>query len=336
MFHFNTVSIGNHLQYFNNKAPFYEVYYLKLIEPQALWSLWLRYTLCHPSNKSVPAEASVWGIFHLQGQKPLAIKKSYPLKEIDVFHQDSFIHIEDNFLAIEKSVGYLEEKNSSIEWNFEFEDPSHSICLYPYQILYKLPFPKTKFLEPRLKSHATGEFKINHKTYPLNHLPVHQAHIWGKEYADNWTWGNCIHFNEDPTAIFEGLVAQIKLGKKLSPPLALFYFVFDGEVYKANQIHRWTKNKSYSSLLDWNFECLSKNLKFVGHLKRSLDDIAGVEYTGPLGEKRYCHNTMRAQMTLQVFRKNKKSWVPLKKLTSKQAAFETVNPHPNEKVNFVL
>lgn len=332
------VNQDNQLQWHRKKRSFYEVYYLEMTDPNGEWFFWVRYTLLVPQNPLNEATASLWGVFVKKGEPPVALKKTYPLVKIDLFHRDQFIQIDKSSLGLGDMIGILEEEGKSIEWGLHFEDPTVSSRIFPYGFLYKIPFPKTKLAEPRLTTFVTGHLRINGKQYTLEGAPAHQAHTWGTQYAKRWVWGVCHQFKEDPTAIFHGLVAQISfLGPLTSPPLTLFYFVFEGKVYKANKIPQWFTNKSRHSLFHWVFEVVCGKTKFVGELKRGQKDIVGLEYTGPREEKRYCHNTGLTDMKLTVYKKSEKKWFLYKELTAPQRAiFETVEPYPDPLVKFLL
>ncbi len=342
----NTVLGGNFLRWDSRRKPFYEIYYLKLADPSGLWSFWARYTLTAPKKlkegQASLGQANLWGIFvrrnSAENVDVTAIKKTYRLMDVDFVHSERFIDIGGGYLSLDAAKGVLQDSDHRLEWDLRFEDPSTSFCLYPSSWLYKLPFPKTKFLEPRLSTFVSGTIKKDHDEYHLEHHKASQAHLWGTQYARRWTWGNCNSFVEDPTALFEGFTAQVPLvgNKWVSPPLSLFYFVFEGKTYRANGVWQWLKNKSRSSLLEWKFSATCGDTRFEGTVTRELADIVGLEYQGPRGEKRFCHNTMLASLKIQVLRARPKGWVPYKKLTSKSAAFETLEPEADPQVRFVL
>ncbi|MBI4411150.1 MAG: hypothetical protein HY541_01540 [Deltaproteobacteria bacterium] len=340
----SNVSNGNRLRWDGKKSPFYEVYYLKITDAEKGWSFWARYTLLSPKKEMGKADAAIWGIFsRLSGQARLgnpatvALKQIHPLFRIDPFHSERFIQIQENFLSLDAAVGELADSDHEIRWDLRFEDPTLSTALYPYPFLYRFPFPKTKFLEPRLSTHVSGRLTVDRETISLNHHRAHQAHLWGSAYARRWVWGNCNQFSEDPSAVFEGVVAQIKLGPIPSPPLALFYFIVEGREYRANSIVQWIKNDSTHDLLTWQFSAECGEVKFAGTVSRDIAAIAGVEYQGPNGERRYCHSSMFADMRLEMYRRQNKEWILAKHLTArKTAAFETVEPRPDPRVKFVL
>lgn len=335
----NTVIGGNRLRWDGKKNPFYEIYYLKLANGKEGWSFWARYTLLIPKGEREKAQASLWGIFARLTPEPsfIGLKTTHLLSHLDPFHSERFIELKDNFLSIDAAQGLLSDSDHQINWQFQFEDPTRSACLYPHRFLYSSPLPKTKFLEPRLSTYVSGSLKVDHQVLRLDKHRAHQAHIWGTEYAKRWAWGNCNEFEEDPTAVFEGLTAQIALGPLTSPPMVLFYFIFEGEEYRGNRFLQWFSNKSEFHLNEWKFTVICRDTKFDGLIKRDVSQIVGVEYQGPRGEKRYCHNTMMADMELKIFKKEKKEWNFYKTLTSRRTcAFETVEPNPDPHVKFVL
>lgn len=331
-----SVSEGNQLQWNSVQRPFYETYYLKVADPYGSWSFWARYTLLIPRRKAEEMSASVWAIFCPKNENPVALKKTFSLSELDIFHRDSFIKIEDSFLALDKAVGFLKHTPHQVSWELEFEDPTITSCLYPYVSFYKKSFPKTKFMEPRLSTFISGQITVNGKTTSFERLPGHQAHIWGREYALSWAWGHCNTFEEDPNLVFEGLTARVPLGPFKSPSLKLLQFFWEGKQYRANTFISWLTNQSNHDLLHWDFEAICGTTRFVGHLTRNTSQIVGVEYQGPNGDKHYCHNSMLSSMELSVYRKNLGKWNLQKKYHSPSAAFETVESYPDSRVAFLL
>ncbi len=340
----NSVSGGNALRWESQRVPFHEVYYFKTANASEGWSFWARYTLLVPRNAGQEAQAALWGIFfrrtpdHVMRLVPdcVAIKQTRRLQDLDPLHAERFIDLGSGHLSLDGARGLLEDSDHKLTWDLKFEDPNLSLALYRPSLLYSLPFPKTKFVEPRLSTHVSGTVTVDRTVYKVEHAKAHQAHLWGTEYAQRWAWGNCNDFIEDPTAVFEGLSAQIKLGPLTSPWVTLFYFVIDGQEFCANGISRWFKNKSRHDLLEWEFEVLTSGKKITGSIRRPLPDTVGVEYLGPKGEKRYCHSSMLSSIELTIYRREKKYWMLEKTLTSPACAFETVEPKQDHRVHFVL
>lgn len=332
----NTVYGGNRLQWTGREKPFHEIYFLKLSDPNRGFSLWVRYTVTIPVGLKKPPSATLWGFFHQLGKAPIALKKTVLLSEKDIFHHNHFIELEGGYLSLDTSEGFLKEGAHTLSWKLNFEDPDVSTCLYPYGWMYSGKFPKTKFVSPRVSTFVTGSIEVDHQKIDLVHHKAHQAHLWGTEYAESWAWVHCNQFTEDDSAWFEGLTAQVKVGGFKLRPLSLFRLCTEGTQYSANGLISILRNKSHSDLTHWNFEFMTQKTKFEGVVLRDIPSIVGVEYEGPQGEKRYCHNTNLAHLELKILGKRQR-WYVKKVLTSPgQASFETVGTDLDPRVSLVL
>lgn len=333
-----SVTLGNRLRWDGDKAPFYETYYIKFCDPKNEWSFWARYTvnIPHP-NTGVAPMAALWAFFKEQNHELVAFKQEFPLVDLDIFHKQSFIQIGESCLSLDGCKGFIFEGNEEVQWELNFEDPTLSVKMFPHSLLYRLPFPKSKFMQPRASTFVTGYLNINGRRINLEHQAAHQAHIWGTAYADNWAWAHCNQFAEDESFSFEGLSAQVELGQKLSPRLGLFYFNFEDRLYPANSMLKWIKNAGYHDQNRWTFCCTSGELKFDGVITRDFRDVIPVMYKGPKLEKRYCHSTMMGDVSIKISKRKKSGWVDYKTLrASKSCAFEVVTSQMVDHVQYLF
>ena len=89
-------------------------------------------------------------------------------------------------------------------------------------------------------------------------------------------------------------------------------------------------------LLEWHFEAVKGNRKFVGNIIAEKNHMVRLNYTAPDGSSRFCHNTKVANMMLQVFKRQGGYWVPFKTLSSKQTtAYETVSRQADTSITLV-
>ncbi|HBF11861.1 MAG TPA: hypothetical protein DDW49_00475 [Deltaproteobacteria bacterium] len=333
----DTVFESNRLRWDGQKKPFYEVYYAKLVDEKAAWSFWCRYTLLHSVIEGKIPTASVWAIFKPWGERATSLKENFSVHQIDFVHAERFIQIGPSYLSLSHAVGLVKNSHQEITWNLQFEDPTLCQPLFPYQFMYRSRFPQTKYVAARLSTSVSGSVSINHQSHPADQCKAHQAHLWGTGYALSWAWAHCNQFVEDASVVFEGLSAEIKLGPYETPFIPLFSFIFEGKRYRGPGVCRLFKTKNHHDFLEWHFEVVCNDTKFAGRISRPIEEIVGVEYEGPLGEARFCHNTMMGNMELDVYKRHKKEWVYFKKLTAqKTVAFETVAPTPDPRVHFVL
>ena len=303
---------------------FYEVYYLKWNDLAVGVAVWLRYTLLAPIKG--PAEVSVWGIFFdtKDPSKNIGLKNNFPLADARIERDVFYFAAGPSAIYDEGARGEIVQGANKMSWELKFEEPSLSLRHYPAP-LYWGKFPKTKFLAPYLSMRLSGEFRLNDRRFTLNQLSAHQGHLWGTEMAHSWVWGNCNAFQEDETFCFEGISAQVKVGERLTPPMTLLFFYWEGKLYRMSGPSHWVTNRSEHGLDRWHLEGKSGDLLFTGDIFARTEEMAGVRYQDPNGSERFCHNTKTADMKVQILRKRKSGWEPIKAFSaSHSAAFERV------------
>ena len=313
----------NNLSQWIGQKPFYEVYYLKFNNLKDETALWLRYTLLVPKKRE--PEASLWGIF-FDAKNPannFFIKETVSAKQFKIERDFFYFSIGESSLFQDGAVGQMKQSSHTLQWDLHF---SHETSLNHYPSpLYLLPYPKTKFLAPHLSMRVSGSVLIDGKRMLLDNVPGHQAHLWGTGQATRWAWANCNTFVEDPTAVFEGLTTQVKIGPRLSPPLPLFFFQIGGKHYAFNHSYHWKRNISHYDRQSWHLEAPAGNRYFVVNLWARPEDQMEVPYEDPTGSRRLCLNTKLADLQLDILEKKNGCWRMAKRLTAKRsAAFEVV------------
>ena len=317
------------------KNPFYEVYYLKWNDPRQGVAAWLRYTLL--ARPGQEAEASIWGVF-FDAKDPKAtvgLKKTYSLRETRIEREIFYFSAGPSAIYDGGARGEISNEKNKISWELKFE-PGLSLRPYP-SLLYLTGFPKTKYVAPFVSTRLSGEFEINGQKFLLDRVPAHQGHLWGTEHATSWVWGNCNTFEEDTEFYFDGLSARMTLGEKLSPPMTLLFFYWEGQLYSFNSPLAWRRNKSEHQLDRWHFEAGTKEILFVGDISAHPEEMVGVRYQDPTSGERFCHNTKIANAQIQILKKNKAGWDVVKTLNAqKSAAFEVVEPLLDKRVRLVI
>jgi len=303
-----------------HESPFYEVYYLKLNEPSLGVALWLRYTLLAQTDKT--ATASLWAIFSdsKDHRKNIALKETISAKDV-IFKKGQFhLNIGGALLDNESANGGVENENGKIAWDLKWRSSEN--VYRPYlRPLYLLPWPKSKVVVPNLKVYAGGHFSVNGLKFDIQNMVLHQGHVWGKRYSNGWAWADCGLFNEDKNAVLD-IISNRNFG---------YGFLRDGDNETKFRL------KGRYSLTGWEFEGVSWSKKVRGKILAAKENIVGVSYDGPLGEKRYCYNTNMADAVIDVMEKINKRWMIKTQLTSYgTTAFETVEEHPIQAFRLML
>ena len=308
----------NILRWDGRKSGFYEVYYLKWNDPKSRTAAWIRYTLTSPSLKSIKPYCELWGIFFNTDDtsKNFAIKKRFPIYDLSWSTDKFHINIKDAVLEMDHCTGALKDKKlgNSLKWDLKISSDSDTYYYFPSERFYTGAFPKTKGLSPHVDARFSGTFTVNGKKIDLDGAPGQQTHLWGKKHALRWAWGHCNSFDEDPTALWEGLDAQIRLGPVRSPHLGLFYLRLDGKDHFFNSPINWITNKTKWKLGKWKFELKNNDIKIKGLVTCDHDQMVAVTYTDPDGELLWCNNSKIASIKLNISDHSGKS---LAQLTSK-------------------
>ncbi len=318
-----------------HRRGFYEVYYLKVNDPRTDTALWARYTLLAPRDRQDPPVAELWAVFFDRADptRNVALKRSYPTARMTIGRDPFSFRVGEAVLRHHRAMGGLAGEGGSIAWDLSWEPARETFYHFPRPALYRLGFPKTKVLAPNLSVRMRGAYTVNGVTYHLENAPGHQAHIWGTGQGLRWTWGNCAAFAEDPTAVFEGLSAQVKVGPLPSPALTIYAFCYQGRWYLFNGLSRWLANQSRSQLGSWDIFAQGRGIRFRGRVMSRIEDLVGVAYTDTDGSSLYCHNTKVGDMVLHIYRQERDSWRLADTLTSRGgAAVEWVTRRPDPRV----
>lgn len=314
---------------------FYEVYYLKVNDLSSGTALWLRYTFLSPQARRGNPVAELWAVFfdRRDPRRNLALKRTYPVSRATIGRDPFVVRIGEAELRHDRAVGALAGEAGHITWDVGWTPSAEPFRHFPRPGLYEGGFPKTKVMAPNLSVAMRGTYTVNGVTYWLHDAPGHQAHLWGTRQGLRWTWGNCNAFVEDPTAVFEGLSAQVAVGPLPSPRLTVCAFRYRGQWYFFNGLSRWLTNDSRSQLGSWQIAAQGAGMRFVGRVESRIEDLVGVQYTDTDGSHLYCHNAKVGDMVLVVYRREGLRWSLADTLTAHgTAAVEWVTRQPDPRV----
>lgn len=282
----------------------YEVYYLKWNDLVGRTAGWVRYTLTSPSPGQGEPYCELWGICFdaLDPAKNFALKQRYPIGRLEFDRNRFRVAVAGAELSQHAAAGALEdrERGLSLSWRLEFDSAGPSFHHFPDRWMYESSWPKTKVLAPHQRAMFRGEVLANGRVISLRDAPGQQAHLWGRKHALRWAWGHCAAFAEDPEAVWEGLDSQIQLGPLVSPHLSLFHLNWQGREYRFNAIGRLIENRSRWELGRWGFAAEAGGLAMLGAVACRYEEMVGVTYTDPDGDKLWCNNSKVATIRLEL------------------------------------
>ncbi len=331
------VKVDNIMIWDGITRPFFEAYYLKIVDPDTKWSLFVRYSFSTSTAHNQSDKASLWAIYISNGGQKTVLKESFDLQKHEIVHTNQFISIGNSFLSLAEAVGSVHKNKECIKWELVFEDPVISARLLPYTPLYHLKLLKTKVIQPRMLGFVSGDIYINGKKFNVGRTRAHQGHLYGNSYFHHWAWVNCIDFKEDSEAYFEALslkvpllkvpLLKVPLLKKRALTLNFFTICMDGKKYFANSLMKALFfNKSRYNNKSWEAEFACRGYKFVCQTKRDPLFTAGLRYEGPNAAVAYCYHSPLATIEITVYKRKRGQWQYYKTLSAqKKCSFETVS-----------
>lgn len=313
------------------KRSFFEVYFVKINDLSRNIALWLRYTLL--SSESGKREAMVWGAFFdfKNRANNVAIRNGYPINGVHIGKRNFDISVGPSEFAGSKLKGQVQNDRSKMTWALQFEKGGILVRHLPWPLYYG-PFPSSKFVAPFCSARISGEIVINSEKIQLDSAPAYEGHFWGTEQYP-WVWAHCNTFQEDDTCFFEGVSARPKILGHGLPQLTALFFYWEGCLHRVSSPIKWFRNRSSYRLGYFAFEAEEKGLRFSGTLTAKPADMIVWCFENPDGTKLFSHLSFNADMSLQIFRKEKKNWKVVKSLTAvKSATLDITLPKPDPRV----
>jgi hypothetical protein len=325
----------------NTKAGHVESYFLKLNDPRSPKALWLKFTLLSPQKHPQSATADLWAISFDGDQKNIAAKRSWSLYDSEVKMTTYPLRLGESELRPGYTRGSVEKSGAKIEWELSFNAGSPPMHLFPFELMYKAPLPKSKTVTPYPNVRFEGWYRVNGVEVKVSGWPGTQGHNWGREHAFLYVWSHCnAFFGEDGELLqdtyFEGLSAKIKIGPVLSPYLSSAWLRYRGvdipftlrELTRAGTTSEIEQRGPYR----WSFYLDSPQASLEGTIEATQSQMCGLYYVNPDGQMTYCLNSKIANMRLLLRPKNSGSMI----LTSRAAALEIGTRDPNHGVTMVV
>lgn len=300
---------------------FYEAFYIQCNDPVSGMAWWFRYSITIPQKGRGHPYAALWAVqFDQSGTLgPIAMKHICPITHYR-FEKDRFIlYIEDGFLTNSHATGRIKHGDRSLAWDIQWT-PVDSVFVHYPDLLYKTPFPKSKVVSPHWATTGGGFIRWNQGEFFLSDALIHVGHVWGTSHSDKWCWIHTHGFEEDPTAVFEGLFVPIAGAFGMS----MCWFQQGGSFSRFTNFGFNWQLKRFLNDHRWDIKLSDSKFNLAGSVDVDPTHVAGLTYHDPDGSRRFCYNSKIADLRLQVKDKvNNDSYL----LTApKTVAYEIVLP----------
>lgn len=304
---------------------FHEVWYLTTIDPATGDAYWFRYTLDAPHEGDV--ELGLWAVT-TPAKAPktgLAIHDKIPHSKFADRTTDEKgfrIEIGKHFLERARATGKVGSGDKAIEWDLKWT-PNGIAFEHVSGALTAIGLAKSAVNSGNLAIEVEGTIKVGGKPIKVAKWTAHQSHTWGTARPEGWAWAHCNAFNEDKTAVLEGVSAQVKkLGFSLPLATPLYFRTqaedhsWDGAGSVFSNRSTWTNNR-------WEFEAENQQVLLKGVVTVAPDKLISMEYRETGGRPFYVQHATGADMTLEVWRRVGFRWESAARLTSQgTTAFE--------------
>jgi hypothetical protein len=280
----------------------YEVYYLTFTDPVTGIGCWIRYTMLAPLDG--PATAALW--FLAMDPRPGAERPSWGIKEtfgIDALQATGSpfqLTIGDAVLAEDRMTGAVE----GASWDLRFA-PSALGFAHVSPMLRRLGVAQTVLTLPQADLTIDGHIELAGERIALAGVHGGQAHLWGSKHARRWAWIHAGDLRDEsgarvPETVLDGVSVFVhRLGRETGPN-SPFVGRVDGEDFCSTSAVAVLANRSRFGLTGWRFDVRDGARRLIGEVDAPRDQLAGVTYHDPDGERAYCYNSETATLRLQL------------------------------------
>ena len=325
-------------------GPHYEVWFIEVQDTARKTGLWLRYTLRIPAHGG--AVAQVWATYYDRADpaRSFGLVRTAPLSELHLGQERFLFALGDARLDQYGCRGLLDDGTHKLKWDLSWAEDM-LVEHFPLRAMYEGPLPRTKLVAPHFALSASGQYMADGQAHLLSECPGVQSHIWGTSHAPRWRWCRAHTFWEDPSAAFEALTADVRVGPA-TVPLTLFVLRTQGRLYRFHQpLALISGNESHTDAVEdadprvarvgrWTVGGGDTSLRFRGEISAPLPTFLGLEYADPDGSARYCAHSKLATVSLELLEpEGRGRWRVAQTLRSDEsAALEFVGGAPDRRV----
>lgn len=310
---------ANRMRWAKGRRGHYEVYYLTFNHLKTKSGFWIRYTMTAPEQGGGEPWAQLWFSYfnYREPAKNFAVTRKFPISALRAEHDAFQLLIGHNGLDDGRAVGRIEGLGHKAEWDFRFI-PSETVHLHLPRLLYRVDIADTLAVCPHLDVYLNGKVTIDGHTLELKNEPGNQTHLWGEKHAQRWAWVHCNAFEDDRSAVLEGLSVQIKRAGVTLPPLNFLFFRYHGKDYRFTELHNLPRTGGKFELGLWQIRAHAGNTLFKGEISARYEDMVCAEYVDPDGDPAWCHNTEVGHCAIRVYQRTNPlaSWRHVNTLTS--------------------
>lgn len=311
----------------------YEVYYLTLTDARTGVGVWIRYTMVAPlPGVGEPATCALWFLAmdpRAGASRTLGRKATFPIEQLHAQSDPFELRVGEATFSDRGMSGAFEDVSWELRWS-----PSGRAYEHVHPMLQRFRVAKTVLVLPHADLSIDGTIGLAGEQIELAGARGGQAHLWGSKHASSWAWAHCNHFSTNEGEPVEGAfvdgvsVFVPRFGRQVGPSTPVVARV-GGEDFFSISPRRVLANASKFDLTHWRFEAVDGSRKLIGEVEADREQLAGVTYHDPDGERAYCYNSETATMRLHVYERAGREWTKRQSLLAPgRAHFEYAQRTP--------
>ena len=329
----------NQMRWDRRRSSFMEVWYATLNHEASGAGVWLRYTLTAPKEGLGSPYCELWGfVFDPDGKSSFAGKTRFSIDHLGGPRDDgALVRIGEAFLSETHLEGSLQSDDRTLSWSLDIEPAAECFQHLPPQLRGRVADRVSTVCSPNLDVPFSGRVEVDGRTLEFNGERGCQSHRWGRAHSQTWAWTHCSTFDEDESALFEGVAARAGIGPVPGPTMTFLYLRHEGRDLAFNDLKWAIRAKSRYEMPTWAFTAHNDEYKIVGAARAKPDKLYQVKYQDPDGSARYCANSEIADLALELYGRGATGWVHRGSLTSlRRAHLEFGRPEPFSELPVVV
>lgn len=280
-----------------------ESYFLKANDPTGPRAVWIKFTVFAPRGRPDQAAAEAWAIvFDGETKKHVVVKESHPVATAELGRDRVLFRTGRASLEHGRTRGTVEGDGHEVEWDLAFTTDAPPLHHLPAEWLYGAPLP-AKLLTPHPDSAFDGHVVVDGRRLTVRAWPGMQGHNWGRRHSHRLAWGHCNAFIGASDTYFEGLSYQARLGPVTTPWLSMLYLRHEGRVYDFRGARHLYNPTVEVALYRWSFTAEDGDVRMVGVLETTAEDMVGLYYRNPDGTLSHNLNSKIARCRLELSRR---------------------------------
>jgi len=288
----------------------YEVWYVSLTDRGSGCGAWLRFTLLAPAAERSDAPTCALWLMAMDPADPsanLGRKRTFPIAELRATAAPFGLELAGASLSDHGSTGAFDDVRWDLRWT-----PTLGAYHHVHPLLSAVGAARTELVLPHPDLAIEGTLELRGRTLELAGTRGGQAHLWGSKHARRWAWAHCNDFESAgggraAETFIDGVSVVVpRLGREVGPSTPVVGRVLGRDLESISPL-RVLANASRFTATSWSFTARAGDLRVTGEVDARRDDLVGVTYEDPDGERAYCYNSEVATMRLHVWERPRRA-----------------------------